>query len=162
MVINIIVINIGRKWRLAPCTNWMSCAERWVCWPCNIPLCECCSDGNSRITKAPRGTSNPHAARICERVSFSSLQPAIPPPLKNRSFIQIHTMHRLQRLGFAGSTFFCFSRQQHARHTSFSRESCHGSLRERMTHGFCYGRRHYYGLQRHVFSAATLLCWENG
>ena len=53
----------------------MPCSERRVCWPSHLSLCECCADGDSCSTQAPRGTSNSHATRVCQRILFTSLLP---------------------------------------------------------------------------------------
>ena len=75
MVIIIVVIVTRTIWRLITCTDRMPCSERRVHWPRHLSLCECCADGDSCSTQAPRGTSNSHATRVCQRILFTSLLP---------------------------------------------------------------------------------------
>lgn len=56
----------------------MSCAEHGLCWSCRVPLCECPPNGDSFSTETPRGTSNPHASRIRQRIVLSSLRQTKP------------------------------------------------------------------------------------
>lgn len=105
-----------------------------------------------RATLMPREYANESYSPVCYQLHT----------IVDSMLMETNTRNRHQRHGFAGSTFFCFSRQQHAQHTSFSRGWCHGNHQAKKTRGSCYGRRRFFGLRHRVCSAVTLSSWENG